>query len=212
MTTCCRKIAHYALISPQTLCCAAVSRGGVSPWSSLTPHPSWVRRRRVLAKVATVIAAASACFPSPSAAPARLGGGQASSGAVDVLYAGSLLDLMENQIGPAFHAATGYNVVGVSAGSSALASEIQGGTEVGDVFISASPSARPVSEGDANGDWVSTYKEFATSPLVLGYNPSSPFASALRTRPWYEVVTRTASSSGAPIPRPTRRACSRSTR
>lgn len=154
-----------------------------------TPHPSWVRRRRVLGPVATVIAAAVCLLP------VALGGASASaaakhSGAVDVLYAGSLLDLMENQIGPAFHAATGYNVVGVSAGSSALASEIQGGTEVGDVFISASPSADQSLQGDANGDWVSTYQEFATSPLVLGYNPSSPFASALRSRPWYDVVTR----------------------
>lgn len=112
------------------------------------------------------------------------------SGSVDVLYAGSLLDLMQEDIGPAFHKATGYTLVGIANGSSALASEIQGGTEVGDVFISASPSADQTLQGAANGNWVTTYTKFATSRLVLGFNPSSPFAKALETEPWYDVVTR----------------------
>ena len=30
-------------------------------------------------------------------------------------------------------------------------------------------------EGTANGDWVSWYAAFATSPLVLGYYPKSNF-------------------------------------
>ena len=110
------------------------------------------------------------------------------SGPVDVLYAGSFLDLMEQQLGPAFHKATGYTVSGYSAGSTALASEIAGGTQVGDVFISASPAVNASLGGSANGDWVSTYKEFGYSPLVLGYNPASKFAKDLKTMPWYEVV------------------------
>ncbi|MHB8335213.1 MAG: substrate-binding domain-containing protein [Acidimicrobiales bacterium] len=109
---------------------------------------------------------------------------------VDVLYAGSLLDLMENQIGPAFHHATGDNVVGIANGSTALATEIKGGTEVADVFISASPSVNRVLEGPANGDWVSSYRILGRSPLVLGYNPASSFAAALRSSPWYDVVAR----------------------
>ena len=111
------------------------------------------------------------------------------SGTVDVLYAGSLLDLMQQQIGPAFHKATGYTVTGFSAGSSALATEIKGGTEVGDVFISASPTADSSLIGASNGSWVTSYQEFGRSPLVLGYNPSSSFSKALRTQPWYNVVT-----------------------
>ncbi|HQU27428.1 MAG TPA: substrate-binding domain-containing protein, partial [Acidimicrobiales bacterium] len=62
------------------------------------------------------------------------------SGPVDVLYAGSLYDLMTQSIGPAFTRATGYTLSGVANGSTALASEIKGGTQVADVFISASPS------------------------------------------------------------------------
>jgi molybdate/tungstate transport system substrate-binding protein len=112
------------------------------------------------------------------------------SGTLDVLYAGSLLDLMVQRVDPAFHKATGYTVSGYSAGSTALATEIAGGTRVADVFMSASPAVNASLEGTANGDWVSSYKEFGYSPLVLGYNPKSKFAKDLETKPWYEVVDR----------------------
>jgi molybdate/tungstate transport system substrate-binding protein len=110
------------------------------------------------------------------------------SGSVDVLYAGSFLDLMEQHLGPAFHKATGYTVSGISAGSSALANEIVGKTVVGDVFISASPNADAALEGANNGDWVSSFQEFGLSPLVLGYYGKSKFAKVLQTQPWYDVV------------------------
>lgn len=112
------------------------------------------------------------------------------SGPLDVLYAGSLTDFMTQRLAPAFLKATGYQIVGVANGSSALVSEIKGGTEVGDVFISASPASDQSLRGVANGSWVSTYQTFATSRLVLAYNPRSPFAAALRTRPWYDIVGR----------------------
>jgi molybdate/tungstate transport system substrate-binding protein len=111
-------------------------------------------------------------------------------GVVNVLYAGSLSNFMTNHLIPAFTRATGIRVVGVSNGSSALASAIKGQTQVGDVFLSAAASADRALQGTANGNWVTTYTNFASSPLVLAYNPQSPFADALRTRPWYEVVTR----------------------
>ena len=118
-----------------------------------------------------------------------LAAGAASKGSIDVLYAGSLLDLMTMKLGPAFTKATGYAINGFSAGSGALATEIKGGTQVADVFISASPAVNATLEGAANGDWVSNYDLFGTSPLLLGYNPHSSFAHALTTRPWYDVVT-----------------------
>jgi molybdate/tungstate transport system substrate-binding protein len=118
------------------------------------------------------------------------GASAASSGSVDVLYAGSLFDLVQQQLGPDFHKATGYSVIGYPGGSSALASQIKGGTEVGDLFISASPAVNATLQGTANGRWVSTYEEFGTSQLVLGYNPRSKFAKLLTTEPWYSVVDR----------------------
>ena len=129
--------------------------------------------RRMVVATATVLAALGVL-----AAPVANAGAVPStkakvSGTVDVLYAGSFLDLMEQRVDPAFHKATGFTVSGYSAGSTALATEISGGTQVGDVFISASPAVNLSLEGTANGDWVSSYKEFGYSPLVLGYNPKS---------------------------------------
>jgi molybdate/tungstate transport system substrate-binding protein len=111
------------------------------------------------------------------------------SGAVNVLYAGSLVNLMEKQIGPAFDSATGFTFTGFSAGSTALATQIKGQVHAGDVFVSASPSVNDSLTGDANGNWVSWYATFASSPLVIGYNPDSRFAADLKSKPWYEVLT-----------------------
>jgi molybdate/tungstate transport system substrate-binding protein len=97
---------------------------------------------------------------------------------------------MQNDLGPAFQRATGYTVSGISGGSTGLANEIKSGIVVGDVFLSASPTADEALVGSANGNWVTNYDEFGVSPLVLGYNPSSRFAKALKTMPWYDVVDR----------------------
>ncbi len=144
-------------------------------------------RSHLAAGIVAVLAATclSGCAADSTSSTATVAKG---SGPVDVLYAGSLLDLMQQQIGPAFEKERGYTVSGYSAGSTALAAEIKDGTQQGDVFVSASPAVNATLDGSANGDWVSWYVEFAHSPLVLGYNPSSAFAHELETKPWYEVV------------------------
>ncbi|MGH3472778.1 MAG: substrate-binding domain-containing protein, partial [Nocardioidaceae bacterium] len=101
----------------------------------------------------------------------------------------SLVDLMEKQVGPAFDSATGFTFTGFGAGSSDLATEIKGKVHKGDVFVSASPAVNTTLEGAQNGSWVSWYATFATSALVLGYNPQSKFAHDLRTKPWYDVIS-----------------------
>jgi molybdate/tungstate transport system substrate-binding protein len=95
---------------------------------------------------------------------------------------------MQQDAGPAFQQSTGYTLNNTSMGSMALATGIKGGTLQGDVFISASPSVNGTLEAPANGNWVSWYATFGSSPLVLGYNPSSKFAVALKTKPWYDVI------------------------
>jgi molybdate/tungstate transport system substrate-binding protein len=128
------------------------------------------------------------------AAPVLAGGHAAAArsvrGPVDVLYAGSLVSLMQGSIGPRFDAATGYSFTGFAAGSTALASEIKGKTQLGDVLVSASTQADASLEGAANGNWVSWYAAFGKTELMLGYNPASRFAHDLRTMPWYKVITR----------------------
>jgi molybdate/tungstate transport system substrate-binding protein len=114
--------------------------------------------------------------------------GVASAADLNVLYAGSLVNLMEHGIGPAFTKATGDNVRGFAGGSGGLANQIKGKLRHADVFVSASPTVNATLMGPENGDWVSWYINFAQSPVVIGYNPSSRFAADLKTKPWYEVL------------------------
>ncbi len=114
--------------------------------------------------------------------------GMAMAADVDVLYAGSLVNLMEHGVGPAFDTATGDTFKGFAGGSNGLANQIKGKLRRADVFISANPKVNDTLMGSANGDWVTWYVTFARSPLVIGYNPSSKFAADLKTKPWYEVL------------------------
>jgi molybdate/tungstate transport system substrate-binding protein len=148
-------------------------------------HTSGSRRRSAAALFAAAALLAACGSSGRKAAPSAAHG----SGPVDVLYAGSLVGLMDKAVDPGFHSATGYSVSGVAGDSGSLANEIKGGTQQGDVFLSASPAKDQLLEGTDNGGWVDWYAAFATSNLVLGYNPSSRFAAALRTQPWYRVIT-----------------------
>lgn len=143
---------------------------------------------RGLAVAVTLLCAASALAACTSSSNSGASG-TSGSGPVNVLYAGSLVGLMQNQIGPGFRSATGYTVTGFAAGSSALATQITGKVHAGDVFISASPTVNASLEGSANGNWASWYAAYSSSALVLGYNPKSKFAADLRSEPWYQVVT-----------------------
>ncbi|MGN6413677.1 extracellular solute-binding protein [Flexivirga sp.] len=118
------------------------------------------------------------------------GGGSGGSGTVNVLYAGSLVALMEKQLGPAYEKATGDRFAGFGGGSTALAAQIKGRVRKADVFVSASPKADEELMGTAGGDWVQWYVSFASSPLVLGYHRKSKFAAQLEAGPWYDVITR----------------------
>ncbi len=110
------------------------------------------------------------------------------AGKVNVLYAGSLVNLMEHGVGPAFDKASGDTFQGYAGGSSGLANQIKGKLRQGDVFVSASPKVNDSLIGAANGDWVSWYITFAQSPVVIGYNASSKFAADLKSKSWYQVL------------------------
>jgi molybdate/tungstate transport system substrate-binding protein len=109
-------------------------------------------------------------------------------GTVTVLYAGSLVDLMDSGIGPAFDTADRSQFRGYSGGSFQLTHEIKQRLRKGDVFVSADRRANEDLTGPTNGDWVSWYVTFARSPLVIGYNPASRFAADLKNKPWHEVL------------------------
>ena len=107
---------------------------------------------------------------------------------VDVLYAGSLVNLLERGVGPAFDKVSGDRFRGYAGGAKQLASEIKAKLRHADIFISAAPKVNRALMGEANGDWVRWYVTFAQSPLVIGYNPKSRFATAFGKEPWYEAL------------------------
>lgn len=116
------------------------------------------------------------------------GAASADEGKVEVLYAGSLVNLMERSVGPAFEKETGLHFQGYAAGSNKIANEIKGKLRRGDVFISASPKVNTGLMGAANGDHVTWYVNFAESPLMIGYNPQSRFAADFKKKRWDEVL------------------------
>ncbi len=111
------------------------------------------------------------------------------AGTVNVVYAGSLVNLMEHGVGPAFDKATGDQFQGYAGGSVGLANQIKGKLRKGDVFISANPKVNASLMGAPNGDWVKWYIAFAQSPLVIGYNASSKYAADFKSKPWYQVLS-----------------------
>ena len=82
---------------------------------SSTPH-RFAGREVLLAALAVALIGAGVFTMSADGAKAGATTTKKASGPVDVLYAGSLLDLMQQKIGPAFHKATGYTVSGYSNG------------------------------------------------------------------------------------------------
>ena len=119
--------------------------------------------------------------------------GNAPKGTVNVAYAGSLTNLMEHTLGPAFQRATSYTYQGKGAGSTAIANQIAGKLIHPDVFISASAAAYTPLQGSANGNLVTWYLSFASTQMVIGYSPKSSFASRFQQAangqtPWYTVL------------------------
>jgi molybdate/tungstate transport system substrate-binding protein len=158
--------------------------------TNLLRSKGWAAALLAASSVMLLAGCGSSSSSSSTAAGTPGGASGSGHGTVSVLYAGSLQDVMNRALGPAFQKATGYSFSGYPAGSKDLASEIKGRIRQGDVFVSASPKVDHTLEGSANGGWVSWYAPFASTSLVLGYNPGSSFAARIRKGPWYRVITR----------------------
>lgn len=104
----------------------------------------------------------------------------AGEGQVFVLYAGSLGNLMETDVGPVFSRATGYKYLGEAKGSVLSANMIKDKLRTPDVFISADPKVNNLLMGAENGNIVRWYATSFGNEMVLGYNPDSRFADELK--------------------------------
>jgi molybdate/tungstate transport system substrate-binding protein len=94
---------------------------------------------------------------------------------VVVLYAGSLVTIMENVVRPAV-LKDGLDFKGEAKGSVALANLIKSGLRSPDVFISADLKVLDDLMTAQSKNVVLWYAPFATTRLVIGYAASSPFA------------------------------------
>jgi len=111
---------------------------------------------------------------------------------VSVMYAGSLVKIMEQIVAPSFHNQTGYNFIGEGKGSVQISNMIIDGFRRPDVFISADtlPIEKIMKNNPPLAEWL---VKFASAELVIAYNPNSPFAPELERAskgdiPWYKVL------------------------
>jgi molybdate/tungstate transport system substrate-binding protein len=111
---------------------------------------------------------------------------------VSVMYAGSLVKIMEQVVAPSFHNQTGYNFIGEGKGSVQISNMIIDGFRRPDVFISADtlPVEKIMKNNPPLAEWL---VKFASAELVIAYNPNSPFAPELEKAskgdiPWYKVL------------------------
>jgi molybdate/tungstate transport system substrate-binding protein len=121
--------------------------------------------------------AAAGCGSSSSSggsSPSGSGSGSAAaSGTANVAYAASLAFLNEKIVGPAFTKATGLKYSGRAGPSNGLEAEIASGQIAPDVFESVGgDNITPLFP-----KFTSWYVEFATTSIVLAYNPKSKYAS-----------------------------------
>ncbi|HEY5271689.1 MAG TPA: substrate-binding domain-containing protein [Acidimicrobiales bacterium] len=120
--------------------------------------------------------------------PVGAGATTPSKDTVDVIFDSSLTDTMAALAAP-FHKATGLSMLQTSGESRVDAKAIAGKTATEDVFVSEGAASEQSLEGQKNGNWVSWYAQFGSTPLLLAYNPKSKFAKDLKTMAWYKVVT-----------------------
>jgi molybdate/tungstate transport system substrate-binding protein len=124
-----------------------------------------------------------------------------------VLYAGSLVALMEKDLGPAFtRASRGITVQGRAGGSVALAHMILDGLQSPDVFVSADPAVNRLLLRPGPGPSAPWFLTFASTTMVIAYSPSSRFAPAFREaaaghRAWYDVLSSPGLRLGRTDPR-----------
>jgi molybdate/tungstate transport system substrate-binding protein len=112
---------------------------------------------------------------------------------VYVMYAASLLKTLEESLGPAFQADTGYPYQGEARGSVQIANMILDGLRRPDVFVSAGtiPITKLMNAAEPLADWL---VKFGAAEMVIAYSPNSQYFNVLEEArlgeiPWYQVLS-----------------------
>lgn len=113
---------------------------------------------------------------------------------VFVMYAGSLVNIFEYIIGPAFQNESGYIYTGEGKGSIQVSNLIRDGFRTPDVFVSAGtiPIMRLMNTTPPQVDWL---LEFGSAEMVISYSTNSPYFDDLEKArkgeiPWYDIVSQ----------------------
>ncbi len=125
---------------------------------------------------------------------------------IRVLYAGSLVSLVEQGLKPGFAYKTRLTVEGRPGGSVALARMILDRLQTPDVFISADPEVNRLLMKSGPGPSASWFFTLMRNTMVIAYNPRSRFAPALGEaatgkQPWYHVLASPGFRLGRTDPR-----------
>jgi len=105
---------------------------------------------------------------------------------VKLLYAASLIRLIEQELGPVFARQTGIKFEGEARGSLAAARLVQDGSRRPDLLIVADPR---VLQTVLTAAQVPRYALFAANSMVIAYRPGSAYALALKAgRSWYQAL------------------------
>jgi ABC-type molybdate transport system substrate-binding protein len=126
----------------------------------------------------------------------RAPGEAAAAAPVRVLYAGSLVNVFERELAPAFTRRSGITVLGRAGGSTALAHLIRDGLVPADVFVSADPGVNRILAPLPGVPSVRWFLTFGSTSMVIAYSPGSRFAPALHQavdpgpagRAWFRVL------------------------
>lgn len=111
--------------------------------------------------ISTILATMLALVPTPA-------------GSVSVLYAGSLVRVMEGPVAQTLAQQTGLQFQGEGKGSKALANLIGSGLRNPDVFISADPKLLDGLMTGGDNSPVSSYTVFGSARMVIAYSDRSP--------------------------------------
>lgn len=124
-----------------------------------------------------------------------IGNATTNTNEVFVMYAGSLVNIFEDIIGPAFQNESGYTYIGEGKGSVQVSNLIRDSFRTPDVFVSAGtiPIMRLMNTTPTPlVDWL---LEFGSAEMVISYSKNSPFFNDLEKArkgeiQWYDVLSK----------------------
>lgn len=120
------------------------------------------------------------------------------------MYAGSLIKIFENSLGPSFQNQTGYKYVGEGKGSVQITNMIVDGFRKPDVFVSI--GTIPIINLEDNKPPLANWLiKFASTEMVIAYSPKSHFFHDLEKArsgqiPWYNVISESGFKFGRTDP------------